>query len=49
MENVNDIIADIVTGISKTDGKYVIIPDGNKRSYSIEHAQEEDVAATGKG
>ncbi len=51
MEDVNDIIADIVTGISKTDGEYVIIPDRKEAiKYSIEHAREGDIILLlGKG
>ena len=51
MENVDDIIADIVFGISKTDGKYVIIPDRKEAiRYSIEHAQDGDIILLlGKG
>jgi len=51
MEDVNDIIADIVTGISKTDGEYVIIPDRKDGiRYSIENAKEGDIILLlGKG
>ena len=51
MEDVNDIIADIVTGISKTDGEYVIIPDRKDAiRYSIENAKEGDIILLlGKG
>ena len=51
MESVDDIIADIVTGISKTDGEYVIIPDRKEAiRYSIEHAQDGDIILLlGKG
>lgn len=51
MEDVNDIIADIVTGISKTDGEYVVIPDRKEAiRYSIENAKEGDIILLlGKG
>lgn len=51
MEDVNDIIADIVTGISKTDGEYVIIPDRKDAiRYSIENAHDGDIILLlGKG
>lgn len=51
LEDVNDIIQDIVTGISKTDGEYVIIPDRKEAiRYSIENAREGDIILLlGKG
>ena len=51
LEDVKDIIADIVTGIEKTDGEYVIIPDRKEAiRYSIEHAEEGDIILLlGKG
>ncbi len=51
LEDVNDIIADIVTGISKTDGEYVIIPDRKEAiKYSIENAHDGDIILLlGKG
>ncbi|HCW79578.1 MAG TPA: UDP-N-acetylmuramoyl-L-alanyl-D-glutamate--2,6-diaminopimelate ligase, partial [Ruminococcaceae bacterium] len=50
-ENVMDIIADIKTGIDRTDGKYVIIPDRRQAiKYCIEHAQDGDIIVlAGKG
>ena len=50
-EEPNDIIADILVGISKTDGKYVVMPDRRKAiHYALEHAQEGDVVLlAGKG
>ena len=50
-EDVNDIIADIITGIKKTDGKYVIIPDRTDAiRYCIENAQDGDIIVlAGKG
>lgn len=50
-EDVNDIIADIVEGISRTEGKYITIPDRRSAiKYSIEHAEEGDVVLIlGKG
>lgn len=51
MEDVQDIIQDIVTGISKTDGEYIIIPDRKEAiRYSIVHAREGDIILLlGKG
>lgn len=50
-ENVMDIIEDIKTGINKTDGKYVVIPDRTDAiRYCIENAQDGDVIVlAGKG
>ena len=46
-----DIISDIETGIRKTDGKYVKIPDRKEAiRYAIEHGQKGDVIIlAGKG
>lgn len=46
-----DIIADIVTGISKTDGKYIEIPDRKEAiRYAIENGRRGDVIVlAGKG
>ena len=51
LEKCEDIIADIVEGISKTDGEYIIIPDRKEAiKYSILHAQEGDIVLLlGKG
>lgn len=50
-ENVMDIIQDIQTGMAKTQGKSIVIP--NRRDairYCIENAQEHDIVVlTGKG
>ncbi len=50
-ENVMDIIEDIKTGINKTDGKYIVIPDRTDAiRYCIENAREGDVIVlAGKG
>lgn len=50
-ENPEDIIADIRTGIKKTDGKYVEIPDRKEAiAYAIHHGQPGDVIVlAGKG
>ncbi len=50
-ENVHDIIADIKTGIDKTDGKYIIVPNRvDAIRYCIENAQEGDIIVlAGKG
>ena len=50
-EDVMDIIADIRTGIAKTDGKYVVIPDRRQAiKYCIENARKGDVIVlAGKG
>jgi len=51
LEKCEDIIADIVTGISKTDGEYIIIPDRKEAiKYSILNAKEGDIVLLlGKG
>ena len=51
LENVNDIINDILIGMNKTDGKYVIIPDRKQAiKYAIENAEEGDIILLlGKG
>ncbi len=50
-EDVMDIIEDIKTGIHKTDGKYVVIPDRTDAiRYCIENAQDGDIIVlAGKG
>lgn len=50
-EDVMDIIADIKTGMEKTDGKYVVIPDRKEAiKYCIENAQDGDIILLlGKG
>ena len=50
-ESVHDIIADIKTGIDKTDGKYVIVPNRvDAIRYCIENAQDGDIIVlAGKG
>lgn len=50
-EDVNDIIEDIKTGIKKTDGKYIVIPDRTEAiRYCIENAQDGDIIVlAGKG
>ena len=50
-EKIEDIVADILVGMKKTDGKYVVI---NKRKdaieYALENAKEGDVIMlVGKG
>ena len=43
-EDVMDIIADIKTGIDKTTGKYIVIPDRTQAiRWCIEHAQDGDI------
>ncbi len=51
MEAVEDIISDIVTGIEKTDGEYIIIPDRKEAiKHSFEIAEKGDVILLlGKG
>ena len=46
-----DIIADIVTGMKKTDGKYVTIPDRREAiKYAIDHGERGDIIVlAGKG
>lgn len=50
-EEPQDIINDIITGIKKTDGKYVDICDRKKAiRYAIEHGKEGDIIVlAGKG
>lgn len=50
-EDVMDIIADIKTGIDKTGGKYVVIPNRKQAiKYCMENAQEGDIVVlAGKG
>ncbi|MBR2724929.1 MAG: UDP-N-acetylmuramoyl-L-alanyl-D-glutamate--2,6-diaminopimelate ligase [Ruminococcus sp.] len=50
-ESIHDIIADIKTGIDKTDGKYVIVPNRvDAIRYCIENAQDGDIIVlAGKG
>ena len=50
-ENVSDIIADIITGLEKTCGKYIVIENRRKAiHYCIENAMEGDIIVlAGKG
>ena len=50
-EDVTDIIGDILIGMKKTDGKYVVIPDRKEAMrYCIENAQDGDIVVfAGKG
>lgn len=50
-EDNDDIIKDILVGMNKTSGQYVIIPDRKEAiKYSIQHAQEGDcILILGKG
>ena len=50
-ENVLDILNDIKTGLAKTDGKYIEIPDRREAiRWCLEHAQEGDIVVlAGKG
>lgn len=50
-EDVMDIIADIETGLAKTDGKYVVVPNRkNAIRYCINNAQAGDIIVlAGKG
>ena len=50
-EKTLDIIADIRTGIEKTDGKYIEIPDRKEAiAWAIHHGQKGDVIVlAGKG
>ena len=50
-EKPEDIIADIVTGIRKTDGKYVTIADRKEAiAYAIHHGEPGDIIVlAGKG
>lgn len=51
MEDPLEIIADIVTGIEKTDGEYITIPDRKEAiAYVIRHGQPGDIIIlAGKG
>ena len=50
-EDVLDIIADIKVGMSKTDGKYIEIPDRREAiRWCLENAQDGDIIVlAGKG
>lgn len=50
-EDVMDIIEDIKTGINKTDGKYVVVPNRKDAiKYCIDNAQDGDIIVlAGKG
>lgn len=50
-EKVEDIMADIKTGMAKSNGTYIEIPDRREAiRYSLEHAEEGDIIAViGKG
>lgn len=50
-EDVMDIIEDIKTGLAKTDGKYVVVPNRKDAiKYCIEHAEDGDIIVlAGKG
>ena len=50
-EELDDIMSDILVGISKTDGKYTVIKDRKKAiHYALEHAEPGDVVIlAGKG
>ena len=50
-EKTSDILADIKTGLSRTEGKFIEIPDRREAiEYSLSHAQEGDIIAIiGKG
>lgn len=50
-EDVMDIIEDIKTGLHKTDGKYVVVPNRKEAiRYCIENAQDGDIIVlAGKG
>ena len=50
-EDVMDIIEDIRTGIDRTDGKYVVVPDRRQAiKYCMEHAEDGDIVVlAGKG
>lgn len=50
-ENVMDIIEDIKQGMSKSNGKYVVIPDREEAvAYALEHAEKGDmIILLGKG
>lgn len=50
-EKVEDILKDIKAGLSRTDGKFIEIPDRREAiEYSLSHAEEGDIIAIiGKG
>lgn len=50
-EKVEDILADIKTGMAKTEGQFIEIPDRREAiEYSLSHAQDGDIIAIiGKG
>ncbi len=50
-EDVNDIIADILVGMKKTDGKYIAIPDRREAiRWALENGTEGDIIVlAGKG
>ena len=50
-EDVMDIIEDIKTGLAKTDGEYVVVPNRKDAiRYCIENAQDGDIIVlAGKG
>lgn len=50
-EDVMDIIEDIKTGLAKTDGKYVVVPNRKDAiRYCMENAQDGDIIVlAGKG
>ncbi len=50
-EDVMDIIADIKVGMSKTNGKYIVIPDRKEAiKYCMENAEDGDIVVlAGKG
>ena len=50
-EDVMDIIKDIKTGLAKTDGKYVVVPNRKDAiRYCMENAQDGDIIVlAGKG
>lgn len=50
-EDINDIMADIKTGIEKTNGKYVMIPSRKDAiKYCLKNAQKDDIIVlAGKG
>ena len=50
-ENPSDIIENIITGIEKTDGKYIVIPDRKEAiSYAVQRAKKGDmILIAGKG
>ena len=50
-EDVNDIIADILVGMKKTDGKYIAVPDRREAiRWALENGTEGDIIVlAGKG